>query len=396
MRGVAAEDEPRRVLRRLGSLDEESVSGRVAAQVAEQPHGVRVELAGERGVAGVEQVVPQHGDEPGGELVRLERPVVAVRDGTVRFGIRARLDVALGRLVLREHPQRAGQVGAVGPPGGVEVALREPQVAAPDEAVALGAVGEVGVVRAKRHGAVGRRDAQRRRARGDRGEPAGAHARAPERLQRGIGAGERADDGLGRVRAAVLEADARDAHGGAGRVEPHADVAHEALLQRRLVAAGAGDAEIVEAVDAGRKDRKVDLGTEVARACGALEVAVRPERRDAAVGQMEDARTARLRHLDDGISADAVRPEVDRPLGRLSAAAPRELERRFRRNRRPLRRCYGFHGEGAFPFRCDTDSTATTAKRPERIRSRRACEQTRAIFREPRPKPEDDVSAICK
>ena len=127
------------MFRCLEPLLEKSVLARKTSEIAKQPPDVGVELAHRPVVARVPPVVVQHGNEPGRELVALERPVVAVLGGRL-FRVRTGVDVAFGRLVAGQQADRLAHERAV-VERIVEVAPGPVEVPAPYQPVALRAVG---------------------------------------------------------------------------------------------------------------------------------------------------------------------------------------------------------------------------------------------------------------
>ena len=143
VRGVA-EVEVAGVLGGLGALDERAVLLGVRGEIVHQLHHLRIELARRLGIAGVKEVVVQHGNEPGGEFVGRERPPLALRRRRVALGVRARLHVPFRRLVETEKFHRPAHVRLVARIERIEdIAFRPPEVAAPDQPVAFRAVGHV-------------------------------------------------------------------------------------------------------------------------------------------------------------------------------------------------------------------------------------------------------------
>ena len=128
----------------LGALDERAVILGVRGEIVHQLHHLRIELARRLGIAGVEEVVVQHGHEPCGEFVGGERSPLALCRRRGAFGVGTRLHVPFRRLVEAEKLHRPAHIRFVARVERIEdVAFRPPEVAAPDQPVALRAVGHV-------------------------------------------------------------------------------------------------------------------------------------------------------------------------------------------------------------------------------------------------------------
>ena len=136
-----AEIEVAGVLGGLGPLNERAVFLRVRAKVIHELHHIRVKRACCGGIAGIKVVVMQNGNKPGGKFVRREWTVFTVLRRRRAFGVGACVNVSGGGLVEAEQLHRASHIRFVSGIEGVEeVALRPPEVAAPDEPVSLRSV----------------------------------------------------------------------------------------------------------------------------------------------------------------------------------------------------------------------------------------------------------------